>query len=363
MTGTALQSVRVPALHDLPVQTRNTSQKLIRIISATAKSGRIQPILVGRVGSQLYPVNDSEAVSGLRRARVGMVDAVVVEYDTMRDLLEDHVRRNFQPQTVDPLRLRDVVKYMARDGTEVSDICRRLSIDRRPELRNTIHLEIAEKAKAVLFEMLDDISKKMYSVVTPPYYLTKLAKIRRDEQYKAALEIKSVTMARMVSDSNSSWPAPESIEVVLRGMHKGKKTPPARDRVGKCEKDKKDLRRKKKAASTATDSENEKAEKYVAEDPNLIYVPLDGTHPDLLFNKKTGRVAIAKETDTVYALTDDLGVTTYSISGRVTKYLRFADAYRIDIKTYPTDKKAGEVLVKSARQERCGVIRVTRVGA
>lgn len=356
MNGT-LEQVFVSCIHDLPVQTKNTSVKLVQIMTATAKSepDKIRPILVGKINDLLYPINDFEAVQGLRKAGIKRCSAYVEDYATMQDLLVAHVRMNFLPQAIDPLRIRQVVGYMVKRGMSVPDACKLLWVDKRAELHAAIHAVITDKAQEVLLDLVQEISQKIYSVVIPAYYVTKLARIKKDEQYDAALEIKSFTIPNMISNEKSSWPSLDTIDHILAKFHNTPKSVPVSARVAAYG-DVEDLAKKKKADKPDAKT-TKKAAKFIAEDPNLIYVPTSGNQPDLLLNKKTGRVAVAKEVDGVYSMTDDLGKSKLVLSEHITEYLGVDGNDSLVITKYPTIQKAIDLLGKAKdMQGKCVVL-------
>ena len=353
--GTAEQ-IRVSAIQDLPVQVKNPSKKLISIIYSNAKNNPEEktssPILVGRVDSVYYAMTDSETITGFRKAGVSTISAFVTEYTTISDLLVAHVHKNFHPQSVDPLRLRQVVEYLTAGKEEdIEAVCSRLWLEKRPKLYDTVRANLTTQARDTLLELVDEISTKVYSVVTPTYYVTLLAKIATAEQPRAATQIKSFILSKTYTDEKFSWPTFDAIVLLLREFEREPKKVPTKDKVADIEKVTKDInkanRKKEKAEDTAAAAAaTKKASKYVSSDPNLIFVPIKGAHPDLLFNKKTGRVAVAKEKNETYTITDDLGVTTQVLPNHVTEYLGVEDANSVCIHKYASLEKMQEAVAK-----------------
>ena len=383
VTGPArLRTVGLSEIRDLPVQTRHTSKKLVRAISAAAKAhaDQIWPVHLGSVDGLLYTVNDFEAVEGMRNAGARHVDALVTEYPAMRDLLADHVERNHHPQSVDPLLIRDVINHMIKnDGISLEDACNTLMLHRFPNLHDVARAEITDGARGALLEMLEEISGRMYFVVTPVYYVSRLARIRRDEQYDAAVEMKLYTLSRMRSDKRSSWPSIDTIDVVLDRFHTDKNIPPTEERISRpgdprdLEKKRMDTKKKGsgKGSGPPAGSEDKKtvakAARYIATEPDLIYVPTDGDRPDLLFNKKTGRVAEIKEAGGTYAVVGDLANPSYVLQDGVLEYLGIdggdeGELESLVVARYATIRKARDALAKAKDGDfRCIVMSMGRL--
>ena len=342
------EQVNVSSIQELPAYTKSTSAKLVQIICKKAKTSpdEIQTVSVGRVNSVLYAVNEFETILGLKKANVRKTDVLITDYSSMRDLLIAHVRKNFNPQTIDPLKIRQVIDYLAQDGTDRWEICKMLWLDKRPELLTTIRAEIADEARDVLLKLIDEISQKMYFVVTPVYYINHLSKIAKKEQYQAALQIKSFTISKVTSDEKFSWPSSDALATTLKEFGRERKIPPTEERIGRYE-EIKDLKSKNRPKAKPSAKAVQKADKYICEDPNLIYVPIKGAHPDLLVHKKTGRVAMTKETNGTYSITDDLGKSTQILPDHVVRYLDVEDMKSIFICKYGTIQKAHSAFGKA----------------
>ena len=349
MTESNAIRVNVSALQELPIQTKNISLKLVKIISNKAKSNpdEIHPISVGRVNNLLYPINDHETLLGLRKSDIQQVNAFIIDYPTMKDLIVAHVRKNLHPHGIDPLKIRQVIDYLATDGVTESETCKALWLDRRPELIESLRYEITDKTKNVLLEMAEEICNKMYFVTIPVYYVARISKISKAEQYDAALELKSFTMSKMSSDGRSSWPSTEAIQTVLGSFHKEKKVPPTKDRMAKYPEKGKS---KGKSAQKSDDSKAvKKAEPYIGADPNLIYIPIKGKEPDMIIHKKTGRIRIAEEKAGTYSMTGDVGKPTYVLGDHVVKFLDIDNSDSIHVCKYDTFEKAQNALAKAQK--------------
>ena len=325
--------IRLDELADLPTCTRNISHKLVGIISDRARqdASKMPLITVGEVKGTMYAVNDLETVLGLRRAKVKAVDALVGDYLTLEDLIVDHVHRNFHPHTIDPLKLHNVVEYLARSGVQRSSISKILWIDKRPELAATLQCSITDEARRILSEMMDTISKKVYSAVLPPYYITKLAKIADTEQVTAALQMQSITLSKMNSDSRSAWPTPEMIKTILQSMGKRTQNQTVEERISLSDGKSLDTRIVKKAKD------------FIGADPNLIYIPTAGKKPDLIVHKKTGRVSEAKNMQGVCSLVGDRGRPVFTLPKSMSEFLDVANE-KVFFYKYDTMKKAQDAL-------------------
>ena len=357
---TKIEQVSLSAIHSLPVQAKNTSRKLEAMISQAAKENpdKIPPILVGRVNSEYYVLNDFETIQGCRKAGMDRIGAFVIGYDTIDDLLSAHVQKNYHPQTVDPLRLVALVAYMTGDKGDVDDVCKRLWLDKYPKLYGTVRADMTDEARDILLEMTNEISAKVYSVVTPLYYVNLLAKITRQEQAQAAMQMKLFTLEKTISDDKFSWLSFDAITKLLREFSRAEKHVPVetriRDELGETGDLNKKSKPKKKDIPAST---VKKASQYISSDPNLIFVPIEGDHPDLLLNKKTGRVAVAEEKNRTYAITDDLGQTTQTLPNHIPKYLGIEDESSIFLSKYLTIDRAQKALASAkAKKLDCRLV-------
>lgn len=361
-----LITVSVKKLCYLPVMTRVISKKLVSDMSTSVRSKKatIHPILAGRIGSDIYPINDFETVMGLADAGIQNVRVMITDYNSMNDLLADHVESNFHPHMIDPLKIQQVVDYLVTNSNmKISDACKVLLLDRRPELRNVVHAKITKDARMILLDMIEEISQRLYCAVTPTYYITKLAKITPEEQHDAALEIKACTMPRMLSDEKAAWPSTNMIDTILESFHSTSKISPTEDRVSQPGSVKELGKKHSKNDSKAKDGKTvDDAANYISTDPNLYYVPINADHPDLLVNKKTGRVAFAQEANSIYSIIDDLGKYTHVLPNWASEYLDLDDnSASTTVAKYPSMEKASRALAKAKDpKNRCVVIFVKR---
>lgn len=357
-----IEQINVSSIQTLPVVTKNISEKLVGITAKIAKSNPddIPPILVGRVNNLLYPVNEFETVSGLLKAEVKTVEAIIVDYPAMQDLIAGHVRKNFQPHTIDPLRIREVIEYMIKSyDMDVSEACKLLWLDKRPDLLAAVRYVITDKAKAILQEMIEEISKKMYSVVTPILYVERLSKIDEESQIQAALELKAVTISTMKSEDKSIWPSAESIKYMLSRYPKKIEKMSADERIARMveiedlKKKKEDEAAQKKETAAQKKSKAKtakKAKNFLKSDHDLIYVPQDGA-PDLIVNTKTRRVAKAEEVDGLCLMKDDLGKTSHTLPNYVTEFLD-AENTSVRIDKFATLEKLQNAVAKLKKPEQ-----------
>lgn len=361
--------IDLSSLRDLPMQVKNNSVGLTRRIAAAAKSRseEISPISVGRVDGELYPINEFEAVTGLRRAGVDYVDAFVTDYTSMQDLLGTHVRRNMDQQAVEPLLVRGMVEYVmnaCRIG--VAEACRMMWLDSRPDLVAAIGAQITAEAHTVLMEMLDEVSHKVYQTNTPAYYVSRLGRIRPDEQRDAASELKGMTMSRMTPSDPDAWLALESVKTVIRGFHTAGREVPVEERMMRPEDDVADILKKRKKSGggnggAAGARDLDKASRYISDDNNLVYVPMDGKFNDLVVNKKTGRVGKVREQEGVCAVIDDLGKPSLVMTDKVGRYIGVDGNNNLDVSVglYSTLDKASRMLAKAKDpNRRCAVLAI-----
>ena len=361
-----VKQINLSDIRDLPVQVNNTSKKLIKIIQQTLQDGTDQrsPVLVGRVNSVYYAINDFETVLGFRKAGVERIDVVVTEYPSIDELLVVHVQKNFHPQAVDPLKIRQIVDYMAKNGMGIDEICKKLWLDKHPKLYATIRLQITDEARNTLLELVDEISTNVYSVVTPIYYVSLLAKIVKEQQNPAAKQMKALTLGRTINDEKFSWPSHDAILSMLREYSREKKKTPVEESISDEHGDMADLKKSApdKSKKKIADDLKKKASKYISADPDLIYVPVKADHPDLLVNKKTGRIAVASEKDEVYAITDDLGKITYTLPDHVTEHLEVEAMDSVFIYKYPTFEKAEHAVARARKLKgKCAVLSTVKI--
>jgi len=361
MTDTRVETAKLSALNDLPVQGRVISGHLAKRIAEQIKSDNIEitPIRVGKIGDKIYPINDFETVMALRSANISQASVLVSDYPSMKDLLAAHVEKNFHPHGIDPLKIRQVIKYlMDHEGMDVDSACKLLMLDMRPELRGVAQIELEESARDIMLDMAEQISKKIHHVVTPTYYIRQLSHIDPAEQARAATEIMSSTLSTMISNENSLWMPLLSIKTMLAKYHDKTTESPVGERVAEASSIK-DLGKKSKTKQS-DEKTIERASRYIESDPDLLYVPLKGKQPDLLVNKKTGRVALAKESGETYIMTDDVGKSTYVLPESVTRYLGVdvdIESESLAIAKYSSIEKASELLGRAKHPEhKCVVI-------
>ena len=361
-------SVDVSSIRDLPVTAKNVTARAVKLAARAAKSDPegAPPVLLGRVGGLLYPVNESEAVAGLREAGVGTVRAVIADYGSMRDLVVGHVRKNYQPHTIDPLRVREVVGYLVEGGMGADEACRELWLDRRPELLAAVSYEITDRARDILLSMAAEISKKVYTVVTPVYYVERISKIREDCQANAALELKMTAVSSMKREDSSLWPHNETIKTLLKSYPRKVQVTPAEDRITEMEKleslNKKRRKEEREAARRRTPAKTaKKAAGFIGDDSNLIYVDMGGKAPDLVVHKKTGRVAEAREVEGVRSLVGDMGSPMHVMSPEIARYLGNDDLTGAAVCKYPTLAAARKALAKPKEEARCVVITFAKI--
>ena len=314
----AEEEVSLSRIKDMPVHTRNTSRKLTEILTGVARNspGRIPPVLLGRVDGQLYVMNEFESVAAMKRAGMRAIRAVITDHPSIVEMITDHVHRSFTPQAVDPLRLHYVADFMEKSGVKRAAIDEILWIDKRPELLDALHADIGEGAKGVFLNMADQVSGSLSSVVIPPYYITKIARIDPGEQEAAAAEIASYTVPKIRSAAKSAWPAPDAVETLLIDFERKKYTVAAEERIASKEEE----GRKKPDRETVRN-----AERFIADDPNLIFISRKDVTSDMVIHKKTGRLFDATEMHSTYSLVGDKGAPVSALPRGVSKFLGAED--------------------------------------
>ena len=367
MTGeNSVQTVPLSDLQDLPIHSRTISKRLTKNVSATIRSSKkynVTPIHARRLDGKIYPITDFETVLGLKLVGASSISVIVRDCHSMNEVLADHVDQNFRPQVIDPLKIHEMVKYLLCNNKDmgIDQACKILWLDRCPDLNSVAHLSITEDARKILLEMLEELSEKITFIVTPAYYLKLLAKIIPEKQAEAALEIKSISISHC-SAGQLVWPSDDMLKVTLHGFERIGQTSSVEDRISTIG-DKEDLKKKQEKTKKQPEGGEEiiaKASKYIAEDPDLIYVPIPGDHPDLLFNRKTGRVAKAEESNETYTMADDLGQVTHLLPDKITKFLGMHTENNLEsfhIGNYTTIKRAIKLLSKSKNQDaRCSIL-------
>lgn len=366
-----MQRVELSSLQRIPVRAKYSSLGRIDAVSAMARSNpaQIRPMSVGRVGGRMYVINEFETQAGLERARIKDADVLVEDYESMADLVAAHVRINLQPQEIEPLLLRGVVEYMAREGgLAVADACRILWIDRRRDLMAVLRAQLADGARRHLWNLLGQIAKKTYHATTPAYYITRIGKIQQDEQADAAKELCGVTLGNHSLPIQNMWLNRFTVGVLLDRYHRHKTMTPVRNRIADPRPEMEYMGKKgrgggKKDQGAKPDDETvRRASRYIAGDDDLVFVPMDKDRPDMVFSKKTGRVAVVRERDGVYLMTDDVGRPAYMLSDDTTRYLGIDNGSRVFVRTYSTVEKAARMLAKSKKGGgRCMVISADRL--
>lgn len=341
------EHVHVSALADLPVHARNISEKLVRVVAGEAQKNPVQasPIPVGRVGSSLYVVNDFETVMGLRSAKVRAAEVLVSEYASVADVVIEHVRRNFRPHAIDPLRLYEVVQYLKKCGMGGAEASKALWLDQRPELAGVLRCSITDGARAVLSDMVDKISSKVYNAVLPPYYITKISRVADQKQEAIARALHSLMMAKTVSDASFAWHTADTVSTTINNFEKKRPESTVKDRVGRLD-----------GGPEPDEKIVKKAENFIRNDPDLIYIPTKGNGPDLIVNKKTARVTEARDINGTYSLVGDGGSMTSTVPRAVTMFL---DAENEEVPYYKyasLDRAEGALRSARARDERCVVM-------
>ena len=322
----------------------------------------LQPVGVGRVNGLLYPIAGPEVVMGLRKAKAETIRVLVTDYPSMRDLLAAHVRANYEPHRIDPLRIRDTVLYMAKEyEMSIDDVCKLLWLDRRRNLLEAVHYEILDETRAILEEMVAEVSKKMSDPTLPAYYIRRLSQIDGEAQITAAKELKVATINNMTNDDWSQWLRYDAVKnfIAAREADRKKRKLKAEEKAAK-EVELENLRKKDAKSKVLDDETLKKAEKFVGDDRNLLFLPA-GTYGDMLLDKKTGRVANVSDKEGVVSITDDKGLTKVVLSERAIEYLGMREK-KVNMYLYSSLAKASKMLAKSKEQgARCAILTDTKV--
>ena len=321
------KQISIASLQNLPIIAKNVSPILIDIISKKARTDpySIQPIRVGMVGESAYVLNDMEVVEGLRTAGISHIDALVTRYGSMHDIMAAHVRANLVPHGIDPLRIRPIVDYLAGSGADRDEIFRILWLDRRPDLLAAIRADITDEARRILTDLVEQISTRVYDVITPAYYITMLGRIVKNEQAEAALQLKALTLLN-IRKSGFSWHTADSVRIALSQFHREIHGVPVEDRIIHIEKDWNPPEPKKrgrtKIKSPRKDARMvEMAGHYIIDNQNLSYVHITGKHPDLIVDRKRNRIMHAVEKNGTYSMVGDAGNAMHVLPNHVTRHL------------------------------------------
>ena len=358
-----MAEVGITSIQDLPVVAKNISTRYVKMIAERTAAGDAQhPVAVGRVNGLLYPVAGPEVVMGLRKAKAETIRVLVTDYPSMKDLLAAHVRANYEPHRIDPLRIRDTVLYMAKTyEMSIDDVCKLLWLDRRRHLLEAVHYEILDETREILEDMVAEVSKKMSDPTIPVYYIHRLSQIDGDAQIKAAKEMRTATIANMTTDDWSYWLRYDAIKHYLEEREENRKRRALKAEEKVLKKAKLEELRKKDAKSKALDDETlKRAEKFVGDDRDLLFLAA-GTYGDMLIDKKTGRIADVADKDGVVSLTDDKGLVKIVLSERAIEYLGMREK-KVNTYLYSSLDKASKMLAKSKeRGARCAVLTDTKV--
>lgn len=285
----SIERVSISSIRDLPVLAVTTSEKMEQV---TSRLNTSMPILLGRVDGLLYPVERPEPVAGMRAAGVAEIDAFVTQYDSMGDLLAEHVRRSICSASADPLRIRDMVKYLISSGMNELDACALLHLEVRPDLLAVASYEITDKAREVLLEFVDEVAQKFSCTVLPQYYIRRLAMLTDDHQIPAAQELCDITRGAIRGAHTLSWMHDMTVKTLCQRYAKRKNRFPVDARIVRIESpDNPDPSH----VWNPSEHTKKRAAELIKDDFNLIYIPPHNKLSEMIFNKKTGRLFSVKE--------------------------------------------------------------------
>ena len=206
-------------LEDLPVRIRDVDEQTARAVAARARrhgAAPPKPVIVAKVGSTPYVVNDFEVVTGLRKAGIPTVQACVSDYPSVGDAVMEHVRDCLFPYAANPLRIHEVAEYLVDHGTSRVEIDEALRAGQHPELVRVLDCGITPGARDILQDMVDQISRRRYPTAIEACYITKVAKISEDVQHEAARELADVTLAGLGYHNAFSWLSVTKIDIILK---------------------------------------------------------------------------------------------------------------------------------------------------
>ena len=175
----------------------------------------VEPISVGKVGRTLYLMNDFEFVERCRAMKVPYLDSCVTSYDSISELLADHVTINYQCNTIDPLKIRSVIDAMMRDGKTKKEVYEMLRLKKRPKLSEVVHSKIYGKAMDVMLDLSYTIASNFSPATMPMYYVTRLSDVYRDKQYQVAVQIKLRTYDHGITAEGFRWLDLEKINAII----------------------------------------------------------------------------------------------------------------------------------------------------
>lgn len=204
-------------LMDLPVKARDVDKRVASAVAARARKDvtLIKPVIVAKVGSISYVVNDFETIMGLDEAGVSTIQTCIFDYHTVKEVVMEHMRTCLFPYVVNPLRIHDVVEYLLDHDMHRIEIDKMLKNNLHHELIKVLNCHITSEARAILQDMMNQILKKRYLADIKAYYITKISKIREDRQSDAAHDIANMTLENLGINNAFSWLSVKRVDFIL----------------------------------------------------------------------------------------------------------------------------------------------------
>lgn len=315
-----IASIRMP-----PVIIRTPSAKLAEITATmtAADKSSLPHIRVGRVRNCLYPIDDPSVIVGLEYAGIREIRADVTDFSLLRDLVVRHIRET-EPGLVDPVRIRDAVEYLAKDGVNDEDVCQTLWPDRWRSMLLLARSRIEDGAREVLLELGVNVAKMIHPATIPDYYLRRISNAPLCIQKEAAMTLKNTTMRGDVHDASWSWRTSSKVEDMVdqyKESHRGSDIRTMRGEITGALKRYRDTcdasAMRKERRLTAADI----GAKPLKESRDLISVPNAHKDYDLMLHRKTRKITKLNRVPRIYKFRDSSRTTKYFLSPSLLKFL------------------------------------------
>ncbi len=319
-----VQTIKVLSLYTLPANVTSPTKKIIdQYANIASTCPQDLPVIeVGKVNGKHYIITHNEVHRACKQIGLSDIQANVTEYDTLTDAVVQHVRKNKDPSSFDPLLVRDAIDFLGERGIDESKAIRMFLLN-NTETEKILRLALDEKTIKKLRQLNEYLSEKLTSVFMPSYIPAKVAKIPVSKQSIAVEAIKALIMMETISDAKFAWPNPDVIDVTLsefaEKMEKNQEVKIA-DVVTVAEISENHL---KEPAIKPSKKTAQKAASLAKTFSNVLYIEGDReTHrKPMIVNTKTGRAAEIKNKNKVLTLVGNLGSDAFVFPDAAAKHL------------------------------------------
>ena len=356
-----IQTMKITSLYALPAGVTSPTKKIVDhyVEIASTRPNDLPLIEVGRVNEKHYVITHDDIWKACKQVNLSEIRVNVSKYDSLTDALVQHVRKNKDPSSFDPLLVRDAVDYLAEQGIDENKAMRMFLLN-NTATEKIIRLPLSEQAIKKLRGLHETLSEKLSSVSIPPYILVKIAKIEPAKQNAAIDEVITIVMMETLSDAKFAWPNTDVIDDSLNEfMIKTKK-----EEMPKIVTFTEDPGKLSEAENTETPI-LEPSKKTVKEVTNIaktfsniVFIPGDETRRSMIVNTKTGRASEIKNNAKFVSLEGDFGSKAYVFPDKATKYLDLDNDGKIFMKKFENSGELQTILnkVNKKKTQISGVI-------